>query len=369
MWSAYLFQMTTGQIGPKLNFESLSWKIDLNDTENIEIRLRKSDLPALDLNRWLSPWWAGVVVMWGTTPVVAGPIITRPYESFDFISLGCGGIRSVLAKRYLVQEFINWDELPKKGLLSWNNLSLGTIVKRVVEAAQNKPGGRLPISYALPDIAGIHERNYKGFNISNLNVDDVLSKLSDVSNGPDIMFKPRLLRDNVLTFDLWTGTDVQPRIYQKYYPVWDTTPVEGNTPTMNVVVTGTYQTDRVFAVGTGQDEGTVIKVATDQSMIQKGYPLLESTISYSNSEDSTVVTNHAVANLSANLGPLLEVQMTVRGDSGIQFGQFWPGDLVQVITKGWVSIPDGRTQMRLLSMSGDSSNNVRVSLQRDDRYT
>jgi hypothetical protein len=369
MWSAYLFQTTTGQIGPRLQFESMDWSIDLNDIEDINMRLRKSDLPTVNLQRWLSPWWAGVVLLWDRTPVVAGPIISRPYENSDFISLSCGGIRSVLAKRFVTQEFSDWDQLPKVGHLGWKNLSLGTIAKRVVEASQNKQGGKLPISYALPDIAGIHERNYEGFNVANLSADDVLTKLSNVAGGPDIMFKPRLLQDSVLTFDLWTGTDTQPRIYQKQTPVWDATPVRGSISGLNFITTGSYQTDRVYAVGTGQDQGTVIKVATDYTMVNLQYPLLESHISYSDSEDPQVVLGHAQSNLKANNGPLTEVQMSVRGDGEIPFGQFWPGDLVQVVTKGWLAIPDGTTQMRLLSMSGDSSNNVKVSLQREDRYT
>jgi hypothetical protein len=369
MWSAYLFQTTTGRIGPRLNYETVDWSIDLNDVEGINLRLRKSELPDINLKKWLSPWWAGVVLLWNRTPVVAGPLISRPYENTDVITIGCGGIRSVLTKRFVVEEFSNWDDLPRKGHLGWKDYSLGTIAKKVVQAAQDKPGGKLPITYALPDIAGIHERNYEGFNVANLTADGVLSNLSDVTGGPDIMFKPRLLQDSVLTFDMWTGTDTQPRIYQKHTPVWDVTPVRGSVVDMNLITTGTYQTGRVYAVGTGQDRGTVIKVETDPTMIQQEYPLLESYISYSNSEDPQVVQGHAKASLEANIGPLVEIQMTVRGDGDIPFGEFWPGDLVNVATKGWLAIPDGMTQMRLLSMSGDSSNNVKVSLQRDDRYT
>jgi hypothetical protein len=368
MWSAYLFETTTGSIGPRLEFETLDWSIELNGIESTNLRLRKSELPDVDLKYWFAPWWAGVVLFWDDTPIVGGPIITRPYEDFEFINIGCGGIRSVLTRRFVIEEFANWDDLPKKGNINRAGMSLGTIVNEVVRIAQSKPGGALPITYAVPDRAGVHERNYRGFNIANLNADDVLTKLSDVAGGPDIMFKPRLLRPGVLTFDLWTGTDTQPRIPQKYTPVWDTTTASGDVSKMSVNTTGTYQTSRVFAIGTGQDEGTVIKVASDDRLIQQRYPLLETNISYSASEDSAVVTSHAVANLQANDEPLVEIQMSVRADGTIPIGQFWPGDLVDVVTKGWQAIPDGTNQMRLLSISGDHSNNVRVSLQQDTRY-
>lgn len=369
MWSAYLFQTVTGKLGPKVEFESVGWSMELNGVETLDLRLRKSELPKLNLNYWLAPWWSGIVLFWKDTPIVAGPIITRPYESFEFVNLGCGGIRSVLAKRFVVDEYTNWDDLPKYGNIRRFGLSLGTIASEVVRVVQRKPGGSLPITYAVADALGNHERNYRGFNIANLTADDVLTKLSNVSNGPDIMFKPRLIRDGVLTFDFWTGTDVQPRIYQKYTPVWDTTSQKGSVSNMNVITTGSYQTGRVYAVGTGQDEGTVIKVATDQRLVQKQYPLLETSISYSDSEDPAVVTSHALSNLQANDEPLVEIQMSVRIDGEIPIGQFWPGDLIDVVTKDWIALADGTHQMRLLSISGDSSNIVRVSLQQESRYT
>jgi hypothetical protein len=370
MWSAYLFKTTTGEIGPRVAFESMDWSIELNGVETINMRFRKSELPTADARYWLSPWWAGVVLFWDDKPVVAGPIITRPSESFNFVTVGCGGIRTILAKRFVIDEFVNWDDLPRYGNVSRFGLSLGTIASEVVRKAQGKPGGKLPISYAVPDTQGIHERNYRGFNISTLSADEVLTKLSNVINGPDIMFKPRILRPGVLTFDFWTGTDAQPRIAQKHTPVWDTTPEKGQVSEMNITTTGTYQTSRVFAVGTGQDEGTMIKMAQDMSYVQKDYPMLETTFSDGgSSENPEVVWNHAKSNLDANIGPLEEIQMTVRGDTEIPLGEFWPGDLVEIITKGWLALPDGKTQMRLLSMTGDHTANVKVSLQKEDKFT
>lgn len=370
MWSAHLFQTITGMIGPRLNFESMDWSMELNGTENINMKLRKSELPAVDLKYWLSPWWAGVVIFWNDQPIVAGPIITRPSESFDFVTIGCGGIRSVLAKRLIANDLTNqnWTDF-NKGVVSFSGLSLGTIAKRVVERSQAKIGGKLPITYALPDITGNHERNYKSFNVSNISCDDVLTKLSNVINGPDIMFKPRLLKGDVLTFDLWTGTDTQPRIYQRNTPVWDTTAVNGSVSNMNVTVTGTYETNRVYSIGAGQDEGTIIEVATNRTPVQRQYPLLETTINEGSSESSVVVRNHALAEIDANGEALMEVQLTVRADGSMPIGEFWPGDLVKIVTKGWLSFPDGVTQMRLLSITGDHTNNVKISLQKEDKFT
>ena len=367
MWSAYLFQVTTGTIGPRLNYEELSWSCELNGTETISVSLRKSDLPTVDLNYWLAAWWAGVVIFWNDVPVVAGPILTRPHESISKITVNCGGIRSVLAARLVVQEYNDWWYLSQEKL-TYKNLSLGTIAKRVVQRAQMKPAGALPISYPIADQAGNHERNYNGFDLQNLTCDDVLTKLSNVINGPDIMFRPRMVNDRQLTFDMWYGTDKEPRIAQKVTKIWDTRVAQGTVSDMSLIYTGSYQSNRVYSLGAGQDKGLLIKVSHNDGPLQKQFPLLERVINIGNSENPSVVQGYGDASIKTNEDALLEVQMTVRGDGDNGFGKFWPGDMAQVYVKGWLSLPDGMTEMRILSLTGNSSNNVRISLQREDKF-
>ena len=371
MWTANLFQVTSGAIGPQIDFVSASWAIELNGIESISMKLKKSTLPNVNLNLWLSPWWAGVVLFYNGTPIVAGPIITRPTEDAENISIGCGGIRSVLVKRFVTDEQADWALL-NKSYKYWSGMSLGTIAKRVVTQAQAKPGGQLPISFANADELAAdganHERTYRGFNLQNINANDVLTKLSNVLNGPDIMFKPKLVSDNQLTFEMWTGTEKQPRIFQNTTPVWDTTPAKGFAVDMSTITTGSYQTFRTYSTGAGQDEGLLIKVATNEGPLQAQYPLLETVVNVGNSENPDIVAGYGLSNLWANKAPLLEVQMTIRADGATPLGSFWPGDMVEVITKGWLSLPDGMTQMRLLSIVGDTSESVKVSLQKEDKF-
>lgn len=372
MWSAYLFQTVTGLIGPKLQFESLSWNIDLNDTESINVTLNKSDLPPVNRSQWFSPWWAGVALFWDNKPIVAGPIIDRPTESKDTVSISCGGIRSLLAKRIVVHEQSDWSKISGTSV-RFEKMSLGTIAKEVVKKSMMKPSGALPIIFAVADetsaMGANHERTYQGFNVDNINCDEILTKLSNVIDGPDIMFRPVMVRDNSLAFEMWTGTEKEPRIYQNQVPVWDLTAPESGVVDLRVVTTGAYQTMRTFSVGAGQDEGTLIRVNTNEGPLNLQYPLLETTVNTSESEDPKVVDQHGVSSLWANKEPLSEIQMTIRGDGVMGFGDFWPGDLVEVVTEGWIAIPDGVSRMRLLSMTGSSDNEVRVSLQMDDRYS
>lgn len=372
MWTAHLFQTTSGMLGPRLEYEKMDWSIELNGMETINITLKKVDLPKLDTKKWFAPWYAGVVVMWKGTPIVAGPIVSRPYESGTRVSLACGGIRTLLAKRIVIREQSDWRKL-SKSVVTFKELGLGTIAKKVVQLAQNKPGGGLPIVYALPDetkaMGANHERNYRGFNVQNLDCDEVLTKISNVINGPDIMFRPRLVDGGRIEWVMWTGTEKNPRIYQTTTPTWDFTAANSSISDLQIVVTGSYQASRVFSVGAGMDEGTLITTHLDESLIQKGYPLLESVVNTSESENEKTVAMHGAAELVANRDPLLEIQMTARGDGIMDFGDFWPGDMVNVVTANWISIPSGPTRMRLLQMQGDSDSFVRMSLQLEDRWS
>jgi hypothetical protein len=369
MWTCNLYQTTTGLIGPRLDPEEFSWGIELNGTESWSLTLKKSSLPKVDFNYWLAPWWVGVVFFYDGIPIVAGPLMNLPSESFSEIQLAGAGIRSILARRKVTHEIFgtDWTSMPTLNV-GWSGLSLGTISKRVVQQAQMKKGGSLPISYPIPDETGINERNYRGFNIQNNSADAVLTKLSNVRSGPDILFKPRLVDPNRLTFDFWTGTKNSARIRQFSNPSWDITPEKSYTSNVRLTTTGAYQTFRVYSTGAGMDAGIKMDVVTNDDPLAKGFPLLETSIGTSKSEDLAVVRAHGMANLSMNTNVLQEIELHVRADGINKLGTFWPGDLVQVNIKNFITLEDKFHSMRLLAISGNSSNDVMMNLQSESKF-
>lgn len=367
MWTANLFQVSTGAIGPRINFTDASWSISLNDIESLSMDATKADLPAINLNYWLAPWWAGVLFMYNGEPIFAGPIISRPTESFNTIRLECKGIRAVLERRYVHAELTDWSGLAKTKM-KYTGLTYAAIAQRVVKLVQEKPGGSLPISFPYPEITTTatdaeHQKTYSAYNLGSNTAHSALENLSNLTNGPDIMFKPRLLDGNSLTFDMLHGTEDSPTIPQSMTPVWDTTAVNGEVTDLDIVTTGTYQTTRVYATGEGTNEGTLVRVATNGGPLAEGYPLLEGTQSYAGVTQGATLQNHAEANLKANTNSLVEIQLTVRADGEHRLGTFWPGHRVQLVTKGWLSLKDGTHNLRLLNISGTDEGNVRMSLQ------
>lgn len=367
MWTANLFQVTTGAIGPRVNFKGASWSISINNIESLSIEVSKADLPNVDLDYWISPWWAGVLYCWNGTPIFAGPIIAMPTETFYGFRLECKGIRAVLQHRFVIKEQEDWAYLAASKV-RYDALSFGTIAQRVVRLCMEKPGGSLPISFPLPESTAPgdkeHQRTYAGYNLGNINGDQVLDKLSSISNGPDIMFRPKLVDGNTLTFEMWHGlSEAYPYIPQTKTPVWDTTAVQGEVTDLDMTTTGTYQVNRVFATGANQNESLIIRMAMDAAPITQGYPLLESVESYGDIKNRDIILSHAKANLAQNSKKLVEIQATVRADGEHRLGTFWPGDRCQLVIKGWRSLPDGVHNMRLLNMNGSDDNNVRMSLQ------
>lgn len=365
MWSAYLFQTTSGNIGPQIDVSTQSWSIGLNDIEKISITLNKKDLPKLDLRYWLDPWWAGVVLLWNDFPIVAGPIISNPTETQTTIGVECAGIRSVLDRRFVIDEQTNWTTLATKKV-SYKGLTLGTIAKRVVQLSMQKPGGYLPISFPHADKTGKHERNYQSFNLANIGTNDILTKLTEVIDGPDIMFRPRLLNDAKLTFDMRYGDDVDPRIRQDRHIQWDSTAENSPIVSLGMGRSGSDVLYRAFAIGAGQDQGTLIRMAQADEMMAKGYPLLEAAVAFNSVETPSVLQEHASALVRANTGELVELSGTIRADGDNPLNTFFVGDSVRLVVKDWITVPNGNHKARIVNMSGNASANVKVTLQIED---
>jgi hypothetical protein len=368
MWNTFLIHTTTGQIGPQVEFETLSWSISLNEIESLTGELKKSSMVGIDPDYWLSPWWGGILLTWDNIPIMAGPLVSLPTEYRRTVHLDYRGIRAIFGKRILVKEHTDWSTF-RSSYLEWGAMSLGTIAKKVVQSAQLKTGGALPIAYPLPDQSAPnddeHYRIFKGFDVQNNIVDEVLTKLANDSRGPDIMFRPRKINDSQLIWDMWHGRENDPTIPQSHSPIWDTTSQDGSvSDDLQVIRTGAHMTHRVFSVGAGMDKDTMIHMEQDLSPIRSGYPLLETAIAAGNSEQASVVQGIARGSLAANLHPLVEVTMTVRADGNYPLGTFWSGDGVQlVLGPEWFWAKEGIYDARILNMSGTLSSDVRLSIQ------
>lgn len=376
-WKAYLVHTVTGSIVSELSIEEGSYSIPLNDIETLSATIVKNDLPEKTYKEMLRPWYGSLLFTFDDRAIVAGPITKIPKEYKNTIKVEAQGIRAILARRYIVEEMSDdgFGNNLSKSVIFYNGRTLGTIAQDVVRyATDNKPGGALPIRYVSRRETTKHykgnQRTYKGFNISNLNVDYVLEKLSNVRNGPDVMFRP-VKEGNKLFWDMHHGTRDDYRIYQKDIPFWNLN-VEGQANDIEITMSGENVTDRAFVVGGGTDTGTAIMATTSVKRPQNMYPFLEKTFNSGNQENKEVLKSHADAYVQQYATEQTEITFSVHAwDESTQWplGRFFVGDLVSVESSGYFSIPDGKNHYRLLNVHGEYGGGlVRMSMQLESQW-
>lgn len=313
-----------------------------------------------DLLHTFMPFKFGAALMWDGVPIVAGPFTGTPQLSADGVGVTVGGVTDILAKRYAVPESFN-----AKASLAYSGLSLGTIAKRVVQVAMQKPNGTLPISFDADETAtndADHQRTYNGYNVANLSVADVLSKIANIGTdsvggvyGPDIDFRPYIIDSQHIGWHMHTGSEHDPYIGQDVIHDWE----EGSDGAGRVTTkfSADYIAHRVYGVGDGQDEGTRV---TRVSLGAPEYmPLLETVVSDSQWTTDELVKAHANSALGADA--VQQLSLDVRADSATPLGTFWPGDACKVTTHDSLTFGTTTLDLRIQSMSGDESGAVKLT--------
>ena len=79
-------------------------------------------------------------------------------------------------------------------------------------------------------------------------------------------------------------------------------------------------------------------------------------------DNVNLLRQHAQAQLSALSTPIMQMVGEYNlGDRHVpQLGEIWPGEIVQLALQGHPALPDGVYQQRIMEMSGDSSNTVKI---------
>lgn len=402
-WSVYLFQTITGQLGPRIEPSQLDWEIEINGTESITMTLPKSEIPRFSSKTpFLDPWWGGVALLWNNRPIVAGPIVSRPSEDFHTVRVNAKGIRSLLARRQAVQDMQNWSRLSDKDYRStWSTdgpetkgdvplpekskfreKTYASLARMAVEISLKKLGGELPIVFPVPittfrdpvnhpdgtkfkEHEKPHYRRWAGYQGMTVNVDAVLTELSELDNGPDILFVPKLNGSRIY-WEMWTGkNDTFPEFVGDHEPIWDTTSHNGTISNLTLQLSGSKQTNRAFAIGSGSGGGQPMAMSQDTSKIVAGYPLLESfeTFAQFTNSGSTTIKSKATELLRADDKPRHQLTGTVRVEGPPEVGTFWPGHYGQLITKGWYGLSDGTVRAKILSVSGDLTQDMDIGFQ------
>ena len=386
-FSILRFRVTDGLILGELPMVSLSWARVIRDGQmNAPKSTRSQTISSItwpvsaleeagvidrsrtgwqsDLSEALMPTKVGLALCWDGTPIIMGPIASPRKTDGTSVQVTVDGISTLLSSRFVVPE-----DFSATAKLSFSGLSLGTIAKRAVQQGLAKPGGGLPITFDDDQTAtddADHKRTYNAYNIANLSVSHVLELLSQVTDGPDIEFRPEIVDDQHLGWHMYTGTEQDPYIRQSVTPTFE----EGGdgVESVSVETSTEYLAFRVYGTGDGTDEGTrVVKVDGAQDALANHWPLIEVVESDTDWNTDPLLLAHAKTFISET--PLQQVTMTVRADGPTPLGRFWPGMMCQVTLHDQADVLPGTYPLRIQSMSGDATNSVKLVFDPTDQLS
>jgi len=372
-WAVYTGEVVSGRRITALPFVGGSWSIGSGASGSIEVSIPTSAaefrVPVPVVTEGVTRWVPGTslrrdlrvttepprmfaAVLLGDQVLQAGPLWVREATP-GRLTLRASGIGVVWDHRLLVSHLADWS-VPgavAASSLTWSGLSMGTIAKRIIAELLAHTGGTLPI--VLPaDETGTHTQTYPGAEVAF--AAQRLSQLTDMENGPEIAFEPRLTADRQgIEWVMRTGTQADPTLHQTGLDwVIDASASRGRVGSLTVSEDASSMTLRALAKGAGSDTSTLLSVqASRPEMWEAGYPLLDSVRSYGSVTEQSTVDSHARADLDENDRPWLTWTVSILVSDMV--GQMRPGDWVSVrVGDDHPLVEPGLHRARIATMGG-----------------
>ena len=379
-WVAHLVRTQDGAVGAELNFSSSTgtWDIPLNGTESWDLTVQRDQLRRTDPEWWF-PWRASVLMSWKNSegvldPWLLGPITNLPEEDRDddTAKLPCSGLGELLSRRIVTdRDFSPAEHVAlAESSLRRDGLSYGAIAQDIITAVtSNRVGGQLPIAFASPRESGsrLRSREYYGYNVANNDAEKLITALTNVINGPDIMFRPRFT-DSSQTFVEWAmvhGTHAQHNIEQTWAMDLDTTSSRSPVSTVSPKTDSGNLVNKVYWTGAGEDEGTLIRMAVNRRQLASGMPLMEGVGSDSDSENPSLIQDRAETAIEVGSSPLQQLTIDIDGsDPRSEIGRWRVGDSARVtVGDDWLSLAPGSRMMKIIAAKGRWDETVTLEFQ------
>ena len=360
---AIVCETRTGSYVADLDVSAWSYDTGILAPDKCEVTVPAYTRRALsmDLIELLTPFKYSLALIDDTVEGVsvvraAGPITARPPEDDvdgrQSFKVTARGPETLLQYRH-IRKFPGWPLLTAgkpNGTydMSLKNLSLGTIIKRLVAESELFSGGALPILYEA-DRAGIHERLYEA--IDGKPVLDALDDIGALNDGIEYDFIPEVDELDNLSYRLVTGLDGDGRIIGTDALTWNTggarPDIRGWEP--NDLISE-VATDAYFVGGKG-DDVVLMARSIDSTLVNDGWPRVE----VWDSSHSTVSVQSTLQSWADGRvsGVYNRPQFEVR--AGSAFG-VRHGDVVEIQSQGHWLLPDGEPKRRLMSVNQSSSN-------------
>ena len=379
-WTAHLVRTMDGMLGAEIPFseETGTWDIPINGVESWDITVPRDRLREID-PQWWHPWRASVLMSWRNSegrliPWLFGPIVNLPEEDkdSDTANISCKGILELLERRVVTdQEYAptQYNALAKSSLRR-DGLSYGAIAQDIITAVtENRVGGQLPISYGSPRESGstLFSREYYGYNVANNDAKKLITALTNVQRGPDIMFRPRFANSSQtrVEWQLVHGTVQQRSIAQDWSMDLDTRASRSVVASVSPKNDSSALFNRVYWTGAGEDEGTLIRISDNYAQKSAGMPLMELVGSDSDSDSASLILDRANTAIEEGKLPLQQLTVEIDGaDPRAEIGRWHVGDRATLtIGDDWLTVAPGTRLFKIIAAKGSWDQTVTLEFQ------
>ncbi|MCI2959560.1 hypothetical protein MN032_17890 [Agromyces atrinae] len=276
--------------------------------------------------------------------VNAGPIWT---DTYDFeskkLEFRAAGLWSYWDHRFVMQVLAG-GQLPRDVTATWTT-SLRTQAKRLVQLAQSWTGGAVPVVFEA-DIAGTNEREYPGSDL--ITVGDALANLTRVIGGPDIAFRPRYRADRLgVEWVMMTGDPVLSQDGADH--VWDISVPGASVKGASISRDATQLATHGYGTGDTIDDVELQAKASDSTLIDAGYPVLQASTSRSSVRELPTLQGHTTELVRSGIAPLETLSFAARVDRTPKASDVRAGDLAQINLGKHNPRKPGRHAFRIMS--------------------
>lgn len=358
--------------------------INMTGTWAVQVPLDSRLINKSDITQLTDPWYWSWAIVKGRSIFQAGPVVTEVANDGEvyttFTGVGLWGLYR--QKRLLYNatwtpstdvnspdadfafgpgtESVRGAPIPADR----RNLSLHTILKRLLQNEQAKPGGAVPLATLPADIGGTSEREYLASELAYSG--NRMFELTQVVNGPEFELWPEFI-DTDRSGVRHVPVIGNPRIGRLDYPhAWSYRKALAK---LGSELDGSAMVTRRWDRGAGFDRNVRAGFSQDMEGVTSGSfqqrPLLESVGQlHSDSDDVDALSAYAQADVESGQRPILnlDLEVTMEGDAGN--GGDPPSPTLDSVRNGDTGIlhvyghprrKDGPYYIRVLKMGNGSS--------------
>jgi len=348
------------------------WSEVINDAGEVSctVSLRDPMVKRLGLRESAAVGKAFLAAVDGDTVLQAGPVWDHDWDGDSRkLTLRAAGLLSyfdhrvvlpVLAgrlpsdpttdTRYMPQDLDPESEYPWP---SDTRSSLQGVMVGLFEQAMSWPSADIPLT--LPAvIPGTAERPYRGSDVAP--VGERVRELTQVIGGPEVRLTGQWTTDRLgLEWVAEIGTPDEPLIFSPQRPVFYVGTSKSSVGRLRVKVSGSSLASQTFASGGRSIDEALVSVSTDSTLLDAGYPFLESVdSSHSTVQELATLQNYSDEAVARARKPREVWAFTHNVSTAPFLSSFRAGDFADVRVVDDPYIPVGSHGMRITGRSGDA---------------